>query len=595
MDLESQLMRLEAAQLVRRSLEPDLAYLFKHTLTQETIYHSLLKKTRGEIHRLVAESYESVFAGRLDDQAAILARHYAEAGEDSKALAYARQAGDAAAAVYANQEALMHYALALEVAERSAAPAAALRRARGRIFEILGHFDQARTDYEGALAESRARADRPGEWQALLDLGLLWAERDYERTGVYYRQAFELAASFDDPSFRAHSLNRVGNWYLNIDQPATGRPYHEQALAIFRSLGDRRGTGETLDLLGMTTALGGDMGEAAIRYREAIPLFAELDERRWLSSSLATLALRGATFQTDCMAAIDSLAEATRDAQESVRVAREIGWRSGEAFGLFVSTICFGSQGQYGAAFQAVRSSLAIGEEIGHQQWLTAAQAALGCLYRDLLVPELGRGPLLLAVQMAHRIGSWHWIRTAAGLAAMNYLQMGEGDQAEVVLREAGAPGVPGESLGQRLALCGYAELLLSRGQAEQALEVTRALDAASVPLAKDRPSLRVCYLAGRALGSLGRYGESEEKLRIAETIARQQGALPMLWRIGVELARSLEDQGRQTAAARELSGAREIVARIAAEVPDETLRRSYEERAAALVGAAHTGVAHET
>ncbi len=60
--LPAQLAQLENAQLVRRLADEDLAYVFKHTLTQETAYESLLVKKRRAIHRAAVLSDEA----RLD-------------------------------------------------------------------------------------------------------------------------------------------------------------------------------------------------------------------------------------------------------------------------------------------------------------------------------------------------------------------------------------------------------------------------------------------------------------------------------------------------------------------------------------------------
>ncbi len=60
--LPTQLAQLESAQFVRRLADEEFAYLFKHTLTQEVAYQSLLLKTRREIHREVAAAYERLDA-----------------------------------------------------------------------------------------------------------------------------------------------------------------------------------------------------------------------------------------------------------------------------------------------------------------------------------------------------------------------------------------------------------------------------------------------------------------------------------------------------------------------------------------------------
>ena len=96
---------------------------------------------------------------------------------------------------------LYHFTRALDAARQlSLTPPASLYRARGLAYETLGEFERARADHETALQLAHEASDRHGEWQALLDLGLLWAGRAYAQTGDYYQQALALARTMDDPA-----------------------------------------------------------------------------------------------------------------------------------------------------------------------------------------------------------------------------------------------------------------------------------------------------------------------------------------------------------------------------------------------------------
>lgn len=118
MTVDSQIAELEKGQLIRRSAEEDLAYLFKHALTQETAYSSLLLRRRRDIHLRIAESYESLYSDRLEEEASLLAFHFSQAGNDGKTLQYATLAGDAAAQRFANVEAASSYDQALAAVSR---------------------------------------------------------------------------------------------------------------------------------------------------------------------------------------------------------------------------------------------------------------------------------------------------------------------------------------------------------------------------------------------------------------------------------------------------------------------------------------------
>lgn len=112
--LADQLEQLERAELVRPVEDEDLAYLFKHALTQESAYESLLLKDRQVIHRRVADAVEALYPEQIDEHAALLAGHYHAAGDDAKTLYYAVRAGDVAARLFAYPEAGEHYARALD-------------------------------------------------------------------------------------------------------------------------------------------------------------------------------------------------------------------------------------------------------------------------------------------------------------------------------------------------------------------------------------------------------------------------------------------------------------------------------------------------
>src|SRR5438105_5071008 len=175
MELHEQLATIESSGLVYSvAMQPELEYMFRHALVQDAAYGSLLKHNRRALHQAVGETLEQLYPDRLDELTPLLAQHYAEGGDDARALHYFTRAAEAAAQKYANAEAVAFYSHAVEAAERLAQPTAGLRHARGHVYELLGAFDSARNDYQAALEESRARGEPRAEWQSLMDLGFLW-------------------------------------------------------------------------------------------------------------------------------------------------------------------------------------------------------------------------------------------------------------------------------------------------------------------------------------------------------------------------------------------------------------------------------------
>jgi len=80
-------------------------YLFKHGLTQEAVYQTLLTGRRRALHATAGKAFEALFTGRLDDVYDALSYHFSEAGEAEKAVSYLVLFAAQAARRYAHAEA----------------------------------------------------------------------------------------------------------------------------------------------------------------------------------------------------------------------------------------------------------------------------------------------------------------------------------------------------------------------------------------------------------------------------------------------------------------------------------------------------------
>ena len=103
--------------LYEKALYPELEYIFKHALTQEVAYDSLLKQRRKEIHGRIAKTIEELYAGRLEEHYEILAHHYERTGNASKAVEYLLQAGEKSNGLLAVHAAREFLGKALELAK----------------------------------------------------------------------------------------------------------------------------------------------------------------------------------------------------------------------------------------------------------------------------------------------------------------------------------------------------------------------------------------------------------------------------------------------------------------------------------------------
>lgn len=215
--LDASLTELQRRELIRRRMGEsaatgiDLEYIFKHVLTQDVTYHSLLIARRKELHQVTGEAIEALFPERLEELSATLGYHFERAGLPEKAAPYLARAADRARSLYANTEAIALYRTALEQVDQilAAGPeepkpwnilAARLHESLSDVLELTGHHEEARAAYRSALSQVPPQ-DR--FWQSRLHrrIGDTWMpERRYEEALQAYTAAeAALGAAPADP------------------------------------------------------------------------------------------------------------------------------------------------------------------------------------------------------------------------------------------------------------------------------------------------------------------------------------------------------------------------------------------------------------
>ncbi len=109
-ELLSHLSGLKDSELLyERGIYPQSAYIFKHMLTQEIAYDSLLLKRRKEIHEKIGRAIEILYPDRLEEHHELLAYHYARSANTDKAVEYLDLANQKAAKLHAMEEANVYF------------------------------------------------------------------------------------------------------------------------------------------------------------------------------------------------------------------------------------------------------------------------------------------------------------------------------------------------------------------------------------------------------------------------------------------------------------------------------------------------------
>ena len=577
-DLMAILKQLIGAQLVVEETADQFA--FRHALTREATYTTLLLRERQRMHKLVGAAMEQLHEASVDAHLADLSYQFYSGGVWQKALEYSQRAGEQARRLYAQREAIVFYSRALVSArELRIAIEPELFSARGHAYDILGDFKSALDDFEQALRIARERQDGHAEWQTLIDIGFLWAGRDYQQTGEYFHRAEALARNLRETKLHAHSLNRLGNWSVNIGQTLEGLKYHRQALEIFKQAADEPGMAATRDLLGMANLQHGDQIGSYNEYEHAIQLFRKLDDKHGLISSLTVASTTSYWDDTDLVPAQSPL-ENQRMATEALELARQIGWNAGQAFAEWSLSLGLANRGLFGEALTHASESLRIAAEIEHRQWSAGARYALGHIYVLMLQADLATQNLEAGLSLARELGSAWWIGNMTTDLVMAYLLNDEVGPAQSLLDSVLHAKDGHRMMVERRMLWANGNLLLAQKEPVQALRAAEDLLGTNSGLHEMQPIPALLKLQGEALMELKRWNEAESALLLARQGAEQREARPWLWQIHVQLGRLYKEKKQLEKAESEFAGARQVLKDLGANIPDQRLREAFLQKA---------------
>ena len=154
--LDHHLSALQRFELIRQAArDPELEYAFRHALTQEATYRSILRRERREFHLRVGEALERLYSERQDELASLLSHHFLQA-EDDRGVNYAVLAGDEAFRMNAIEAAIEHYRQALDANPTSTPQLLKHLFTRlGRSHELVYAYDKALLVYQEMRAEAR--------------------------------------------------------------------------------------------------------------------------------------------------------------------------------------------------------------------------------------------------------------------------------------------------------------------------------------------------------------------------------------------------------------------------------------------------------
>ena len=237
------LTELRAAEFIyEHAAATGVEYVFKHALTQEVAYNSLLIERRKQIHERAGQVLESIFAAQVDDHLTQLAHHYSHTDNIEKAIEYLGRAGQQAVQRSANADAITSLTAALDLLQKLPDGSELLQRelllqlALGQALIPLKGW--AAPEVERAFARSHELCERLGDpaglFTALFGLFTVFYLRgDLRRADELAEQLMRRAQSADDPALLLVAHLALGNTSFHMGELLLTREHLEMAISLY--------------------------------------------------------------------------------------------------------------------------------------------------------------------------------------------------------------------------------------------------------------------------------------------------------------------------------------------------------------------------
>jgi predicted ATPase/class 3 adenylate cyclase len=346
--LRGTVTHLQAAEfLYEASLFPEFEYTFKHALTQEVAYGSLLQDRRRALHARIVGAIERLYSDRIDAQVERLAYHALRGEVWGKALTYFRQAGAKAAA-------------------------------RSAHWEAVGCFEQ-------ALVALQHLPEHQDTWEQAIDLrfslrNALLPLGEHKRTFDHLRAAETLAEARNDQQRLGRAFAYLAEAFRMTGELDRAVESGERALALATALGD-------FALQVMATFFVGtayyDLGD----YRRAVDclsrnveaLAEDLIRERFGMTGLPSVMSR--VWLVSCLAELGAFAEGAARGEEAARIAES----ADHPFSLTQAYLGLGGlylhKGDLPKAIPVLERSLGLCQVANIRSWFPSVAAALGYAY----------------------------------------------------------------------------------------------------------------------------------------------------------------------------------------------------------------------
>jgi class 3 adenylate cyclase/tetratricopeptide (TPR) repeat protein len=351
--LDRLLSILQAGEFIyERPAVGDIEYIFKHALTHDEAYKSLLTERRKLLHERTAQAVEALYVERLEDHYVNLAHHYRLSDHAAKAVEYLRLAGEQATDRGGYAQALANLGPALRLIER-----------------LPDGTDKLRSELGVRMMEGRTAT-------VLHGIGSL------ERLQAFQRVC-ELSEQLEDDSNLLIGLVNVGFVYSNRMEAVRAGEVARRCIAISESACDRETLRYIRQLVGWCAYGSGELLQASSQFKDLMADLVSARSRPAAGLIVDPWALAASMFAYTQLA-LGRPNEAIKLSEETLRRARKLNHPFMLAMALRNAAVLRYHRREPEATSELAQATIALAEKYGFREHLATARSLLAWARTEL-------------------------------------------------------------------------------------------------------------------------------------------------------------------------------------------------------------------
>jgi class 3 adenylate cyclase/tetratricopeptide (TPR) repeat protein len=356
-ELRRGLRYLQAAEFFYETrLVPEPTCTFKHVLTQEVAYHSLLQHTREQYHQQLAQVVEERLPEIAASQPEWLAHHYTAAGLPAQAILYWQRAGQSAVERSANMEAISHLTRGLELLKTLPETPERIQQ------ELMLHLTL------GAALMATKGIPAPD-------------------VGAAYQRARELCQQVGETPQLIPVLGGLGLFYCGRGELQTARELGEQMLSLAQRVPDPAGLAHAHIMLGNALFLLREWDAARTHLEQGVAFYNAQQHRSQGFLAATHQGVFGLSHLAQVLWVLGYPDQALQRSHEALTLARELAHPASVANALFYAAVVHGQRREWQRTYEQAEAALGLAREHG-----LAFRVAQATILRGRALVQQGRG-----------------------------------------------------------------------------------------------------------------------------------------------------------------------------------------------------------